>query len=778
MEVFVILPGLGCCRSLPKFFVQACWNKLSVAHCIKSVILTNKVLLFLQFNFTMRTIARFCSMLHDSSQPLAILMAACTSLISNLWFLMLFFLCFPVNRLYAQDTAHTKLLGEIVLKGFESNRIPIETPAAITYISQQQLLRFNNASLLNAINTAPGVRMEERSPGSYRVSIRGSSLRSPFGVRNVKVYLNDIPFTEPGGTTYLNQLSFYTIQSVEILKGPSGSLYGAGNGGTLLLKTYGTPRPPGIGVDYTVGSFGMQNINLYGRLGNAKNQQTINYARLQSNGYRDWTKSRRDIVHWDGHFTLNKNQLLHTFLMYGDLFYQTPGGLTPQEFATNPMQARPAVGQFPASQQANASIRQKTLFAGISYVYTISEVLKNTIALYGAFSQIDNPAIRNYEKRQEPHAGGRAFFTYQPKKTMGELKLIAGMELQNGWYNVKVFKNKNGVNDTLQTEDKVKPFIWSSFVQADWKLPKGWVITVGASLTQNSISITRLGTLRAVTQKRKYTNEVAPRLALLKKVTETISLYSSVAKGFSPPTSAEVLPSTGIINTSLTAEQGWNYEGGIKANFFKNKLSVEVNSFFFGLHNTIVQRRDSSGADFFANAGATRQKGVEVFVKYAIATQSNKFIRNFNAWLSYTYSDFAYKDFKQLTNDYSGKQLPGVPKNMLVAGLDIILRAGAYVNLTYNYNGATPLNDANTFASTSFHLLNVRMGYKQISIGKMKIGFFAGADNLFNQTYSLGNDINAAANRFFNVAPARNYYIGISLFQQIEKNQSATGTSL
>ena len=38
------------------------------------------------------------------------------------------------------------------------------------------------------IMAIPGVRMEERTPGSYRLSIRGSLLRSPFGIRNVKVY--------------------------------------------------------------------------------------------------------------------------------------------------------------------------------------------------------------------------------------------------------------------------------------------------------------------------------------------------------------------------------------------------------------------------------------------------------------------------------------------------------------------------------------------------------------------------------------------------------------
>jgi iron complex outermembrane receptor protein len=42
-----------------------------------------------------------------------------------------------------------------------------------------------------------------------------------------------------------------------------------------------------------------------------------------------------------------------------------------------------------------------------------------------------------------------------------------------------------------------------------------------------------------------------------------------------------------------------------------------------------------------------------------------------------------------------------------------------------------------------------------------------GADNLLDEVYSLGNDINAAANRFYNAAPRRNYYVGL-FFQWIK----------
>jgi iron complex outermembrane receptor protein len=666
---------------------------------------------------------------------------------------------------HAQETtdSSSRELGEVVIQALEQNRKLLDVPAAVSTISQKQLLRFNNTSIVSAMNTQPGVRMEERSPGSYRFNIRGSSLRSPFGVRNVKVYLNDIPFTEPGGSTYLNLLSFFNIQSLEVLKGPGGSLYGAGSGGAILLRTHLNHQPTGAGIDYSMGSFGLQNINVYARIGEHKNQQTIGFTKLHSDGYRNWTKLDRSVFTWDGAFELNQKQKIRTFLLYGDLRYQTPGGLTPAEFAANPKQARPRVGATPASSEAHAGVNQKSFFTGVSHDFEISSNFKNTTSLYGAFSQFNNPTVRNYERRLEPHLGGRTVFSFTPTLKQGALKVVAGAELQTGWYNIRVYRNRSGVSDSLQTEDEVNTNIWSAFVQTDYQPNDQWTITLGASINQNKIKITRLNKFPLSPQSRTYDNEVAPRLAVLRKLHQNISVYVSVAKGFSPPTSAEVLPSTGVITTGLNAEEGWNYELGTRMNLWKGKLFADVNAFYFQLNNAIVQRRDQGGADFFINAGSTNQKGIEALLNY-------KLLKQVTVWTSYTYNDFKYKDFKQLSNDFSGKQLPGVAKHNWVLGIDATVHKGFYANFTLNYVSPVQLNDANTFAAAEYYLCNIRMGYRHRFL-KTTLDIFAGADNVFDETYSLGNDINAAANRFFNVAAGRNFTAGVSLFFPTKKNR-------
>jgi iron complex outermembrane receptor protein len=142
------------------------------------------------------------------------------------------------------------------------------------------------------------VRLEERSPGSYRLNIRGSTLRSPFGVRNVKVYWNDIPFTDPGGNTYLNQLSFSNIQSVEVIKGPAGSIYGAGTGGAVLLQSQAGAWQPGISTGYTGGSFNTNAFNIQVRGGTDERRNSFTFSHQNSDGYRLHTNMRRDIGTW------------------------------------------------------------------------------------------------------------------------------------------------------------------------------------------------------------------------------------------------------------------------------------------------------------------------------------------------------------------------------------------------------------------------------------------------------------------------------------------------
>lgn len=676
------------------------------------------------------------------------------------FFSICFLSCYSQTGALIEDSVIKGNLTDVIIKAFEQNRRLQDVPAAVNYIGRSQLNRFNNTTILPALNSTPGVRMEERSPGSYRLNIRGSSLRSPFGVRNVKIYYNNIPLTDPGGHTYLNQLGFYNVQSIEIIKGPGSSLYGTGTGGVMLIESPSTKNE--VQLNYSTGSYNLHNIHASVSFGNVSATNTLSFQHQTSEGYRAHTNMRRDMFSWTSSIKTGESNLITTSFLYGDLYYQTPGALTINEFNNNPKSARPRMGSFPGAVETRAAIYQKTFLAGATYKNKISNTVENTSSLYGAFTQLRNPTIRNYGRSNEPHFGGRTVF--QLKKEINENIVIwhAGAEVQQGFTTLRIYSNKAGNPDTLQSDDELfnrQAFIFS---QLSWQY-RQWLLTAGASLNQLNVQFARLSNRPFSIQKRNYNNEIAPRLAVLRKMGNNLSFYASIARGFSPPTSAELLPSAGIINTKLNAEQGNNYEAGLKGNLLHERLSFDINSYFFKLKNTIVQRRDATGGDFFINAGSTDQKGIESFINYRFISPDNPHAGMSRLWISHTWNQFNYKEFKQLTGDFSGKQLPGTAPHTVAAGLDVFSKPGIYINLTYFYVDPVFLNDANTVKADAYNLLGSRIGIKRILNYKWILDLFAGAENIFNVQYSLGNDINAFGNRYYNAAPGRNYYAGISL---------------
>jgi iron complex outermembrane receptor protein len=676
---------------------------------------------------------------------------------------LVIFILFPFS-VFAQTTSgidSVQTLDNIIVKVYEQNRSLIDVAAPVSVTGQAQLNRFANMSILPALNMTPGVSMEERSPGSYRLNIRGSSLRSPFGVRDVKIYLNDIPLTDPSGNTYLNQLSFYNFNSIEIVKGPASSLYGAGIGGAMLLHTLPAVWNKGVSLAYTFGSFNTNNINLNVKTGDSDHENSFNYSHQTSDGYRQQSKMRRDIGTWESVLKVNNKQTLRAYMSYSDLYYQTPGGLTLPQYNADPKQARPASGSQPGAVEAKAAIYQKTFLTGFSNEYLFNDHWHNTTSLYGSYTDFTNPGIRVYEYRKEPHFGGRSVFEYKKQIGKTAFQLDFGTEAQVGFFNTRDYSNKLGVADSLLSDDNLNNWQYLFFAQANFELPHGWTITGGVSLNKSSIEDVNLSARPSTTQTRVFKSQFPPHIAVLKQLKKNVSVYASVARGFSPPTVSEVLRSDGLFGTNLQPEDGMNYELGFKGTLLHNRLFFDVSGFLFDLKNTIVQRIDTNGVYYYVNAGSTNQNGVEAYASYQLVDMPHHFISSAKVFGSYAWHDFHYGDFKQVTNDFSKNELPGAAPNVVVAGLDISSKTGCYLNVTYNYTDKIALNDANAAYAASYNLLGARLGYKKDISKKIHAELFAAADNIFDSKYSLGNDINAAVGRYYNAAPERNYMVGV-----------------
>lgn len=667
------------------------------------------------------------------------------------------FLVIP-GALHAQDS--TRVLEEVEIQAYRYGRSMLSVPISAGVLTETDLFRFNNSSILPAVNTIPGVRMEERSPGSYRFSIRGSLVRSPFGVRNVKVYWNNLPFTDGAGNTYLNLIDLSTLGGMEIIKGPGGSLYGAGTGGVLLLKSR-IPSQSAVEASTMFGSYGLQRHQVRGDLAGKRSRGSLTYAHQRSNGYREQTSMNRDAVNAEWIFNLASRTFLSTTVLFTDVYYETPGGLTAAEFAADSRQARPPAGPNRGAVEQEAAVRNKSVFGGLMLDHEWSDRLSARLGVFTSYNDFENYSIRNVENRYETNFGARLEVQY----TFGNQELggtiVLGEELQGFVSPFHVSENNKGQRGERTFTDDLESFQNVVFAQTEFYLPYSFLITAGASINLLKYSFERTFP-ETEFRKRQFPAVFSPRVALLKKITNQLSAYGSISKGFSPPSLAEVRPSTEVFNGDLKAEDGINYEVGVRG--AGKNIRFDVTVYDFNLKNTIVLQRVEDGAEFFVNAGSTDQKGIEI-------TFSIKPVPNLKVWSSVNYNHYRFESYVKDNVDYSGNKLTGVPPTIASVGLDIDFHKGWYTYLTGTYTDHIPLNDANSEFADDYIQINVRAGRRLSLTERLELEVFGGVNNILDQQYSLGNDLNAFGGRFYNAAAGINFFGGIKLVNVFSKDE-------
>jgi len=613
------------------------------------------------------------------------------------------------------QTDSTKTLEEVKVYVFEQKRSTLNTPDA--FVRTTDLQQFSTTQFVTALNSMAGIRMEERSPGSYRIAIRGSSLRAPFGVRNTKVYWNNIPFTDAGNNTYISLLEPAIFNSLTITKGPSAGIYGAGTGGVLLFDT--APKGNQVNVETVYHSLG--GIRTAVDLSVGKHRLFTSFN--QQEGYRAQSAMKKQWISYEFHQTFHDELNLDVSSYYVDLAYQTPGGLTKAQMIANPEQARPAAGIFKSAQQQGATFKIKSY--GISA--RVSQVLHKEWAWDLSQSlqvnDIENPTIRNYEIRHEPNYSTRGVLHRK-----GVINSDLGFEYQTGQMNSSTFGNRLGVIDTLQYTQNTHVQQGSLFWQNEYVGLPNWIFTLSGSL--NSFWTEYIG------------NEAifSPRLAILRKLGQHQSVIAKVAHGYSPPSISEMRPSTGIINTGLKAEKGWNHEITYRGNYAKYNWDLSI--YQFNLDETIVVRRASDGSDYFTNAGSTTQQGLELSSTWKISS-------TLTLEQSHTWQNFRFAN---------GNFLTGTTPYQQATTLNWHHPSGLSLIQNFQFVDYQFLNDANTERMGSYRIWNTKITYNL-----KKWTLWAAIDNLGDERYSSGPDLNATGGRFYNPSPGRNFHVGLQL---------------
>ncbi|HEY3784973.1 MAG TPA: TonB-dependent receptor [Steroidobacteraceae bacterium] len=131
-------------------------------------------------------------------------------------------------------------LEEIVVTAEKRESTVQKTPVSMTAISEAEIQARGFEDFRAIAQETPGVSMKTSGPGQSEFEMRGLDATGGFSP-TVGFYMDDAPLTAPAqaaqGKVVIDP-DLYDLNRVEVLRGPQGTLYGAGSmGGTIKLVT-------------------------------------------------------------------------------------------------------------------------------------------------------------------------------------------------------------------------------------------------------------------------------------------------------------------------------------------------------------------------------------------------------------------------------------------------------------------------------------------------------------------------------------------------------------
>ena len=153
-------------------------------------------------------------------------------------------LCLGVGSVYAEQAADpdaqpaARELEELVVTATRREQNLADVSQAVQALLGDELLDMGVTNLEEAIQLIPSAMYNSTiGAGSTTFSIRGVAAGETDGDATVGYYLDNFAFSMPG-RPYAPVADFYDMERLEVLRGPSGTLYGLGSlGGTIKVLT-------------------------------------------------------------------------------------------------------------------------------------------------------------------------------------------------------------------------------------------------------------------------------------------------------------------------------------------------------------------------------------------------------------------------------------------------------------------------------------------------------------------------------------------------------------
>lgn len=663
-----------------------------------------------------------------------------------------------------------------------------------TTIDRSQFDNRPSFSVSDVLRDSPGISVKQgNGPRDFGISIRGSNARNGFGIRNLVIFDDGFPVTQPDGLSRSDLIDPHAYGAIDVVRGPSSALYGNyATGGALNFRT----RPGGTidGVEYGVdgGSYGYLNNYLAAgkKVGNFEGSLFASDTR--GDGYIGNSWFNTQTVNFLGTLKATPDDRFTVKIINNDLSARLPLRQSLNQYYQNPFQQGCATGATAAAgcgtvtlfnngfNTAAGTDKETAVQAGLGRNDRRTIVggrwehdFDNTTTWRNQFTFDD----RNISQPTGPTSTIGDFPSYNYMSDLTKRGEIFGLESTaffGAFYNTLTASSDTrnvmpGGNATLGS-------LWSNLfsqttnygvrAREELKLTTsltavagvGWETTVlkGINTAYSYAGPTGVTTTALTTADRQIEN-IAPELALLYNLNNEWLFRGRVATGYGTPQVSNlfVLP-TGLSgnNTQLQTQKNLGYDVGFDWTP-NNSVRFSATGFYEFFRNEIVnQATPVAGITYSFNAPRSEHRGVELAADW-------KFYPGWRFMAAYTYLDEVYTEYvENITNgavfsfNRAGNKIPGISPNELTARIGYDEFAGALAGLggfvEVQWKDSFYMDNANLLKAPGYELVNVNVHYKTelVSESFRSLNLFLEVRNVFDSTYA------ASANNITNSVTA------------------------
>ena len=646
-------------------------------------------------------------------------------------------------------------LQEIIVTATRIEQPLDRVAAAVSVVGQDDIqLGRQQLALDESLSRVPGVFMMNRYnfAQDLRVAIRGFGARSNFGIRGVKILVDGIPETLPDGQGSVDGIDIGATGQIEVLRGPSSSLYGNASGGVISVVSETPPDDRSTEVRVAAGDYGYR--KLQAKLGGRGERvgYVVSVSDSELDGYREQSRAENTQLTTRLDFDLGGERELLAVLNYTDQpRSDDPGGINAAQAALDPRSARDVNIAFDAGEYLEQSR------IGFVYSMPLGERHSITARNYYVWRDFGNklPFLDGGQVELDRFFAGGGF-TYSYTGDLGGLdnELIVGVDLERQDDDRYRYDNVNGSQGPLTFDQNETVTSSGIYVQDLLKLTETIELSFGVRFDEVEFDVSDRFLTDGDDSGVVQLDDVSPMLGISVAMSDALNFYATYSTAFETPTTTEFAnPSgSGGFNQGLQPQTAVNLEVGLRG-LLGDKHRFDAAIFDIEVEDELIpyELPGFPGRDFFENAGSSSRTGLE----FSIVSDLTD---NLRSTFSYTYSDFEFDEFES----FSGNVIPGIADSLFFGELVYTGSSGWFAALDVLVVGDQYANNANTVVVDSYTVTNLRFG-ADLDLGSVRLAPFLGVNNLTDTTYDSNIRINAFGGRYYEPAPERNFYAGVTL---------------